>query len=368
MIRQLRRLRFTVLVLVLSLVVYACGDEGASDDTAENNPTATQPEAGDGGAPTTLQVLFPINSPILHGYRVAEQAGYYEEEGIDVQFEFLDGGGEVVTQLLAGNGDIGNIPVGPVVEAIEEGHTDLRAIWNYVYGSIFYLGVPVDSDIQSAEDLAGHRIGISDLAGGEVPIMRGIVETAGLDPESDVEFVPIGAGTALSLRALQDGEVDAFGGSVNDMIALEVQGMELRYIQPDVLLELPASGLVVNEATLSEQREAVEGFLRASTKGFYWGQVEPEATLCVLREATPEQFTDETGELILEAVLPITWAPEGELMGHQSADTWLTFFEFIGADLPDVELEEIVIDDLLEAANDFDRDAVEEDANSHADC
>ena len=368
MVRQLRRLRFMALVLVLGMAVHACGGEGASDGTAGDTPTTGQGEADTGGTSTTLQVLFPINSPILHGYRVAEQAGYYEEEGIDVQFDFLDGGGEVVTQLLAGNGDIANIPVGPVVEAIEEGHTDLRAIWNYVYGSIFYLGVPVDSDIQSAADLEGRTIGVSDLSGGEVPIMRGIVDTAGLDPDSDVDFVAIGEGTALSLRALQEGQVDAFGGSVNDMIALEVQGLELRYIQPDVLLELPASGLVVNEAILAEQREAIEGFLRASTKGFYWGQVNPEATMCVLREATPEQFTDETGERILTAVLPITWAPEGELMGHQSADTWRTFFEFIGAELPDVDLENIVIDDLLEAANDFDRDAVEEDANSQADC
>lgn len=355
-----------VFLLVLSLVALACGGDtggGGGDDGSDSPPSTEAAE------PTSLRVMFPINTPILHGFRVAEHAGYYEDEGLDVQFEYLDGGGEVITQLLADNGDIGNVPVGPVVEAIEQGHSELRAIWNYVYGSIFYLGVPADSDIQSAEDLAGKVIGVSDLSGGEVPIMRGIVETAGLDPDSDVEFVPVGEGTALSLKALEDGEVDAFGGSVNDMIALEVQGIELRYIQPDTLLELPASGLVVKESVLEENRDAIEGFLRASTKGGYWAQVNPDATLCVLKEATPEQFTDDTGERILEAVLPITWAPEGQLMGYQSPDTWRTFFEFIGAELPEVELDTIVIDDLLEAANDFDTSEVEADvAAANTDC
>lgn len=369
---------------IMAILVAACGDgdsEGTDEPTttAQSEDTTGSTEAPATTAapeeatttqaePTTLRVLFPINTPILHGFRVAEQAGYYADEGIDVEFQFLGGGGEVVTQLLAENGDLGIIPVGNVVEAIEQGNTDLRAIWNYVYGSIFYIAVPADSDIQTAADLDGKKVGISDLSGGEVPIVRGIIESAGLSSEEDVELVPIGEGTALTVRALEEGQVDAFGGSINDIIALQVQGLDLRYILPDELLELPASGVVANQSLLDTQADAVTRFLRATTKGTYWGQVNPDASLCILKEVTPEQFAEETGDLIFEAVLPITWAPEGEKMGYQSAETWGTFFDFIGADRPDVDLSEIVTDAYIDDANDFDMGAVEDDANAYPSC
>lgn len=352
------------MVMALASLIAACGGEGGTDTTAAPGTTApTGTEAPD--EVVTLDVLFPVNSPILHGFRVAQEAGYYAEEGLEVNMDFLGGGAEVSAQLIAGNADLGLIPVGNVVTALEEGHTDLRAIWNEVYGSIFYIATPAGSGIESAEDLAGKKIGISDLSGGEVPIVRGIIESAGLS-EDDVELIPIGEGTALAVNAIDTGQVDAFGGSVNDIIALEVQGLDLTYILPDALLQLPASGIVVKQETLDSNGDAVAGFLRASTKGFYWAQVNPEVTLEVLKKVTPEQFQEETGELIFNAVIPITWAPEGTQMGFQSPDTWGAFFDFVGAERPEIDLSVIVTDDLIDEANDFDQAAVEEDANSYS--
>ncbi|MPZ51405.1 MAG: PhnD/SsuA/transferrin family substrate-binding protein [Acidimicrobiia bacterium] len=373
--RHVARSQLVAWLLVMCLVLSACGGGGEEGETttAEGSETITaaeQPGTTSAAAEElrNITVLLPIDSPILHGFRVADAAGYYANEGLAIDFQPLDGGGEVVTQLLAGNGDIANIPVGPVVEAIEQGETHIRAVWNYVYGSIFYIAVPADSDIETAADLEGRQVGISALSGGEVPIVRGIIESAGLNPDEDVELVAIGAGTALSVRALQEGQVDAYGGSVNDIIALQAQGLDLRYILPDELLELPASGIVVPQELIDSDADLVEGFLRASTMGSFWATVNPDASLCVLKEATPEQFTEETGEMIFDAVLPITWAPEGVEMGFQSPETWGTFFDFIGAERPDVDLDDIVIDDFIDAANDFDPAEVEADADAWPEC
>lgn len=375
--------RLMAALSALAMIVAACGDgDGGATTTAEEpsettagngadtTPSATDTTTGEepSGELTDVTVLLPVNTPILHGFRVADAAGYYADEGLNVDFQPLDGGGEVVTQLLAGNGDIANIPVGPVVEAIEQGQTHLRAVWNYVYGSIFYIAVPSDSDIESAADLEGRQIGVSSLSGGEVPIVRGIIQSVGLDPDSDAELVAIGEGTALSVRALEEEQVDAFGGSINDIIALQAQGLDLRYILPEALLELPASGIVVSQDFIDTNSDVVEGFLRASTKGSYWATVNPDASLCLLKEVTPEQFAEDTGDMIFEAVLPITWSPEGVQMGFQSAETWGTFFDFIGAERPDIDLDEVVIQGFLDAANDFDATAVEEDANSQPAC
>lgn len=365
-----------VLTLLLLMLAAACGGEEPRDSAGgqpqETDTTAegeTTPEGGEGeddqpAEPATLSVIFPINTPILHGFRVAQVAGYYEDEGIDVEFDFLDGGGEVITQLLADNADLGIVPVGNVVEAIGQGSTDLRAIWNAVYGSIFFIATPSDSDITSAVDLEGRNLGVSSLSGGEMPVVRGIIRSAGLT-EQQVQLTPIGEGTALAVQALQNGDVDGFGGSINDMIALQVQGLDLRFILPDELTRLPASGVVAKQATIDQKRDAIERFLRATTKGYHWARVNPEAARAALEEATPEQFAEETGELIFEAVRPLTWSPEGVPMGFQSADTWRDFFEFVGVDVPDVPLDEIVIEDFIEPANDYDAGTIEQDANSY---
>ena len=181
-----------------------------------------------------------------------------------------------------------------------------------------------------------------------------------------MSITPVGEGTALAVRAVQDGTVDAYGGSVNDIIALEVQGLELRFLTPDELLELPASGIVTLADYAESDPEVVEGYVRASTKGFQWAQDNPDATLAVLQEVTPEQFTDDTGGLIFEAVRPLTWPPEGTLAGTQSPESWRALFDFIGAEQPDVPLEDIVIQDFIEAANDYDHEAVAADAEAYS--
>ncbi|MDH3498968.1 MAG: ABC transporter substrate-binding protein [Acidimicrobiia bacterium] len=357
--------RLLLLGVVLFMLSAACGD----GDSA----TTTEPAAAGGAATTAavaeacdLTVLFPVNSPILHGFRVADEAGYLADEGVNAAYEFFGGGGEAITQLIAGNGDAAIVPVGNVVEAIEEGNTDLRSLWNYTYGSIFYIATPTDSGIATAEDLDGKKVGISDLAGGEVPIVRGIIASAGLT-EADVELIPVGEGTALAVNAVETGQVDAVGGSINDIIALEVQGLELNYIIPGPLLELPAVGFVMKEEVLNEKSDCVQGFLRAVTKGYYWAQVNPENTLALLKKVTPEQFTDDTGARIFDAVITLTWVKDwpNVPMGFQSGDTWGAFFDFIGAERPDVPLGDIVIDDYIPGANDWDPADVKADADAY---
>jgi ABC-type nitrate/sulfonate/bicarbonate transport system substrate-binding protein len=343
-------------LLASATFLAACGggDDKASDADA----------GASGSEVTKITLLLPIASPIVHPVRVAQEAGYYEDADLDVTVEFLEGGGAVASQIIADNGDLGYLPVGSVVEALSQGNTDVRAIFNMIYGSIFTVAVPADSDIKEAADLEGKTVGVTALSSGEIPIVRGIAKSAGLT-EQDLNLTPVGEGTALAVRAITEGQVDAFAGAVNDIVALEAQGLDLRFITPDELLELPASGFIGKAGYLEENREAVEALLRATTKAAYWAQVNPDATLAVLKKVTPEQFENATGEKLFEAILPLTWNKSG-LMGEQSADSWGAYFDFIGAERPDVALEDIVIDDFVEAANDFDKGEVEQDANDYA--
>ena len=366
--KRLDRVRWLVLAAALGMVLAACGGDAETTTTAgggeatttaggAEEPTTTAGESTTteepAGETTAMTVLLPVDSPNMYGFRVAEANGYYAEEGLEVTHQFLDGAGNVMQQLLAGNGDIGNVGTANVAEAVEQGH-EIRAIGNVNYGSVFSLTVPEDSDIQTPADLAGRRVGISELSGGEVPVVRGIISNAGLDPDSDVELVPIGEGTALAVRALEEGQVDAVGGSVNDIVAIEVQGLDLRALDPGDLSGVPALPLVATQEYIDANPEAVEGFLRAVARGAEFGHTNQEETLDILREVTPEWFTDETGELLFDLVLDLWQPPEGLLFHEQTPESWEYFFDVIAVELPEgIAPGDLIVDDFVEAANDF---------------
>ncbi len=298
--RHIGRLRFLVGSTVLMLVLAACGDgAGTTTTSGDGSPTTgaggeepTTTAAGGeepttsaaGGEMTAITIMLPVNSPNMYGYKVAAAEGYYADEGLDVTLEYVDGSGAAIQQMLAGNGQFASVGTGTVAEALEEGHDNVRAVGNTNYGSVFLLTVPEDSDIQSPADLEGARIGISEFSGGEVPVVRGIVSAAGFDPDTDVELVPIGTGTALAVRAIDEGEVDAYGGSINDIIAVEVQGLDLRTLDPGDLGGVPALPIVTTQEFIDSNPDAVEGMLRAVARGAEFGQTSPDETLAILME------------------------------------------------------------------------------------
>lgn len=349
----MRSHRWIALVGLIALLA-ACGGENGEGAATTAGEGTTESTAETPGEVTSLTVLLPVDSPNMYGFRVAAANGYFEEENLDVTLEFVDGSGTAMQQLLGGNGQVANVGTANVAEAIEEGHDNIRAIGNVNYESIFLLTVPEDSDIQSPADLGGLSVGVSELSGGEVPVVRGMIAAAGLDPDTDVEIVPIGTGTALAVQAIDDGTVDAYGGSVNDIVAVEVQGLSLRTLDPGDLSGVPALPIVTTQEFIDSNPEAVEGFLRAVARGADFGQQNPDDALAILKEASPEQFTDETGELIFERVIELWQPPQGELYHSQSVETWEHFFDVISVEIPEgTDLSEIIVDDFVEAANDF---------------
>jgi NitT/TauT family transport system substrate-binding protein len=339
-------------VAVLVLLAGACGGNGE--------------EPAGGGEAATVTALMPINSPNVYGFKLADALGYYEDEGLDVTLEYVDGSGEAIQQLLAGQGEVAVVGTGNVIEALEQGQTDVRVIGNVNYGSVFFLTAPEDSDLRSAEDMKGKKIGISELSGGEVPVVRGILQLADLDPDTDVELVPIGTGTALAVEAIREGRVDAYGGSINDIIAVEVQGVPLVRILPEILTTLPGLPVATMEQFLSEDEDTVVGFMRATTKAQEFGQTNPDAAASILMEQDPEQFADETGKLIFEGILPLWRPPEGQLFGEQTVEQWQQFADFIEAELPEgVDLSTVIVEDIPEQANDYDHEELKQEAREY---
>lgn len=130
-----------LLMSMLATFVAACGSDG--DDNDEPTPTsatggATTPTAASpdvagsppsGNAGDLAQVTVGYVPVLIYGpLMIAKDKGYFADQGLDVQFETLPGGSDMVVLTANGNFDIGVGGAGPAYfNAVKRG-VDLKII------------------------------------------------------------------------------------------------------------------------------------------------------------------------------------------------------------------------------------------------
>lgn len=352
--------RLMALLLALALFAAACG--GDDDDSADGGG------GDDGGEVQSVDLGLSTGSVFAYGYLIAEELGFYDEEGYDVSLQ-PTGGSSDVAQLLAAENVVAGMGVpGAMLPAIEQG-SELYPFFTYAYGEVFDVVVPAGSDMTEIADLDGLTIGISDLAGGETPLVKALLSEAGIDPETDVKLLEVGAAAPKVKLALDRGDIDAYSSAKSDIAKIEAAGVDLESIAPDSLDVLPAEGLLAHSGT-KDDTDLLVALGRATAKGQLIAYTNIDAAVCVLKKQVPEEFADEeAGIASLESVIPITQAPEenGEyVFGFLDAEGWNTYVEiFIQGDVisEDIDMSQYVIDDLVEQINDFDQQAIVDMAN-----
>lgn len=349
------------LLLVCSLLVIAC--QGAEQAEGE------QTETGDQDQPASITLMLPFQKSLsFWSSMLAEELGYFEDENLDVTIEPSGGGTEALQQVIAGNVDMALVAPAVILLSVAEGN-DVVVPYTDKHAGLFSITVPEDSDIQAPEDLAGKTVGITDFAGGEVPMVRAILGRAGLTVDQDVTLVTVGEGNPATFAALEDGTIDAYGASWSDFIPIMGLGMELREVSYPELSEIPSEVLVLNRDDFEDNRDVVERVARAMARASYFVTQDKEATLALMRELAPEDHEDtDLAQLALDIWLEIANYPQegGEyVFGANDEEAWNQLEQVLAehADLSaDVDVAGVLDDSLIETANDFDHDAVTQQA------
>jgi NitT/TauT family transport system substrate-binding protein len=358
----MKRVRLIALAGAALVLAAACSDDGDSSG------------GDDGGLTQITMALGNERSIQYHPYYVALDEGFFEDEGLDVEIQVLDGGGLVMQQLVAGNVDIANVGGAPALQTVDTGQD---VVWNYsyFYENIFTIVTPADSGIDSIEDMAGQTIGITDPAGGEVPLIRSVFASAGLG-EGDYEMLPVGEGGETTYAALEEGDVQAYSSSVYDVAAIEAAGMELTRIMPEEFVYVPSIGHVTMRETLEDDRDTVVAFNRAIAKAMVFSEANPDAAKAVAEENQPELFDDQVlADTMWETTLRLQTPPDGitpdGLYGAHYLEGFENYLVFAsegsaeeGALQTDITVEDVVDESTLEEANDFDHAEIEEQANA----
>jgi NitT/TauT family transport system substrate-binding protein len=339
------------------------GDAGttAAPQVGETDPGAGADDDGEVGraegelTPLTATIPFP-SCVVFYPLYVAEDRGYFAEEGLTVTVEAVDGSGAVLQALLSDRADIGLPSPGPFLQAVNEG-ADLRSFYTLFQSNVFALVTLAGSEIASLEDLRGTTIGVGTIDGGEVPFVKAMLaEEAGLT-DADYELLAVGDGGTAAV-ALQNGQVAAYAAAFPDVAIMRLQGLELRDLISEEFQSFFDSLLVARTSMLEEQPEVIEGVGRAVARATQWGFDNPDQVVDVTSKFCPEEAQDEelTRAFLNETIRLFELPPEADgRFGYavpEHVERYVSFLVEQG-ELDEAPDTSVFVNDFVDAYNDF---------------
>ncbi len=223
---------------------------------------------------------------------VAIGEGYFEEEGLNVTVEAINGSGAVLQALSAGQAHFGRPGPGPLIAARSRG-VDAVHIYNVAARSNFGIAVQEGSDYQKIEDLRGRVIGTGTADGAEVGFARNVLTASGMVEGQDYTFLTVGDGGPAT-AAFLNGEIDAYSASTADTAILNQRGMAVRDITPAEFGRFFGNGIATMGDTIRNDRELVEGWSRAFARAhaFALDDANRETVLAHLAAGNPQEGED----------------------------------------------------------------------------
>ena len=350
-------------IALIAVLVAACSTSGSSASPVVASPTGATPSSsgaaasaspGGSGARTHLVVgLGYIPSVQFAQFYLAQQAGYYQEAGLDVEFQNkIDP--DLVTLVGQGAIDLGIGDGTSVMPAASNG-IPIRYIAT-IYGQFpNVLFAKASSGITSAADLKGKKIGTPGRYGSGWIFLQALLSTANLTVD-DVQIVEYPDFTQRA--AVEQGAVDAATGfSNNEPVQLERSGTKVTVLHVDDSVPLPGPGLIAGTKTLDAKHDAIAGFVAATLRAMNEIKANPAAGLDAAIKAVPELASDRDGQAAVLAATIQSWsgaAQQAHGLGAIDQAGWTTSIGFMAKLklLPKpVTTDDLVRSDLLPAGD-----------------
>ena len=184
-------------LLATLLLTVACGGAGSSGPAPGASPAACKPG-------TAVKIAVPVTPPnVVHiPPYVAQDLGFFKEEGLTVDLPRFEGGVGAFRSVAAGSVDMAMTSSEPAIQAVAAG-AEVKSV--FTYAPNVDVSFVVSPKIQSPSDLRGKSVGIQEPGGFADVMSRLVLKKYGIDPR-DVHFVQ--TTTAGRVTQLLAGQVD----------------------------------------------------------------------------------------------------------------------------------------------------------------
>ena len=307
--KVMRRIACSVWILALLITVVACERQQETKALDE----------------VTVQLKW-VHQAQFAGMYVAQEKGYYAQEGIQVNF--LEGGQgvDIADAVISGKAQFGVVAPEDVLISRSRG-APLQAIAAIYRRSAVVFVAMADSHITRPQDFPGKTV----APGGEGGAVRdfefqfyALVRKLGLDL-SKIKVVPYDS----KYTAFIKGDVDVTAAfSTGGLIFLRQEGLKLNLIWPsDYGIHFYSDTLVTTDETIKEKSGLVTRFLRATLQGWQDAiQNYEEAVAITLQYARVKDPQFQTA--MMESLLPLVHTGEDRI-GWMKPEVWQGMYDIL---------------------------------------
>lgn len=254
---------------------------------------------------TTVQaqdtkVTFAVGSQSMFYMmpHIAKGAGFYTEEGLDVELLSIQSGTQQVAAVIGGSAIAGQFGVPHIVNASEGAGVVAVGPGYDVYPMALVLSKAAMekngiADGAAVDDVMGKLnglvLGITGPGSSTDQFIRTLFITRGLDADGTVTLQPLRPG-ASTLAALEQGAIDGFIGSSPFINMAQNTGAATIVIDPltgnvPEFEGLPYQFVASRKEAVESERAAVKGILRAHAKAMKLVAEKPDEAREILRSA-----------------------------------------------------------------------------------
>jgi NitT/TauT family transport system substrate-binding protein len=310
---------------------------------------------------------------------VADQLGYFAEEGLELELKIFPGGANTVAQTVNKQADVSYPGNEPVIIGKQKGRDPLpvKFFYNAVPTVIWELVVQDASPVKTLKDLQGKRIGIFAPSASNVPQVKAILRREGINPDGGVTMRSIGLG-AGALNALTSNTVDVVALYDTEHATFETSGTKLRRLPVSPVIEkLFSNGFLTHEDNLKDpaKRKMLVGVGRAFAKATLYCEINPKGCIELVWKAYPQvKPTGVDEKRAMEDSLFVFASRDGNMKlrdyqkgqyGLYDPAAWQAYVDFMLAEKEleqPVELASLYTNELIADINAFDRAAVQRKA------
>ncbi len=314
-----------LMISILSLLLFGCAKNQEAQKTAGESQ-AKQPDI--------IRVPTPGDVTRPDIYMVADELGYFAEEGIKLEYVGVVPSPQLVASVVAGKIDVGaahinrtiaGISAGAKIKAVVAGTETTKEIPHMVYVTLD------NSPVKSAKDMIGKKVGIPTIGGCNEYTPYAYLKKNGIDsPKGKVEVIVMPE--ANLEQALRQGDIDIAGFHKNPNFLVARGGLKVLFTDYDVFGTVGGgTPFYFSEKFIKEKPDVVRRFVKAIAKANDWADANQQQAIDItVKRAKVDPKLLRTGY----------FAPQG-IIQPETATIWIDLLKEFGEIKNDVKPEQI---------------------------
>jgi len=297
-----KNIKLIGLLLVIISILIGCSSTQNVDNTNSEKNTDTETDKPE---KVTIQIdgaAVPYYAPLY----IAKEKGYFEEEGLNVEFLYA-AAADIVKNVAVGNVQFGFPNADSVITAKSQ-NIPVKVVHTTYQSGLGATIFKKDKGINSPSDLKGKTIAVTNYGSPNYIQLQVMLKQHGLSIDDvDIEIV----GTGAIVNSLVVDQVDAITFSTLRTVELKKQGVLVDEFLSDEYLPSHGNVLVTSDEYLTTNEVQVKGFINALNKGMQYiidGNVDEAIDVSIKKHATSFEGKEETVKDILNNVfIPSLW-------------------------------------------------------------